>query len=1084
MGANTVTLTVTDANGNTASATAIVTVEDKVAPTVITKNFTAQIDAGGIAVIRPADINNGSSDACGIASYSLSQTDFFCNHIGANTVTLTVIDVNGNSASATAIVTVEDKSLPTVITKNITIQLDATGNATITNRAVDNGSFDACGLALYKTDKTTFNCSNVGANTVTLTVTDANGNTASATAIVTVEDKVAPTVITKNFTAQIDAGGIAVIKPADINNGSSDACGIASYSLSQMNFFCRNIGANTVTLTVTDVNGNSASATAIVTVEDKSLPTVITKNITVQLDETGNVSITNRAVDAGSFDACGLILYTTDKTTFNCSNVGANTVTLTVKDANGNVASGTAIVTVEDKKAPVVLVKNITVQLGTDGKVTIAAADVDNGSTDNCGIETKKLTITNFTCANVGANTVTLTVKDVNGNEASANATVTVVDNIKPTVITQPVTIFLDAAGTASITAEEVDNGSTDNCSIATRTLNTSSFNCSKVGANTVTLTVKDVNGNEASATAIVTVVDKIAPTVICQSIAVFLTQAGTVTITPAQINNGSTDNCGIASYTLSQTVFNASGLYPVTLTVTDVNGNSNICGATVTVKKRPVTLVYTGDYSEQYSDEQTLSAILTDNLSGGTGISGKTINFSIGTQTVSAVTNASGVATATLIINQNPDAVAAYNVSTTFAGDGTYLAASDNDAFDITDEDARVNYTGLMFQATPTVSTTSATVQLMASVIDITAAVGDPAYDAFGGDIRNARVRFINRDNNTYLTGWLIPSLIGSDLKVGTVSAPVTFSIGSADAAQFTIGIEVGTPDGYYVRNSSDDNTVLTVYKPLGDFVAGGGYIVPTQSSGSYASTPGLKTNFGLNVKYNKSGTNLKGSVNIIFRRKVAGVIRTYQIKANAMTALGVGGTNTDRKAQFLSKANLTDVTNPLLPLSLGGNFDLRVDMTDRGETGNTDSIGVALFDGGTLLYSSNWVISKTVQRVLVGGNIKINGANFGAVRIDPYQPITSTIKPIISDARFDVKVMNNPTLTTFKLKLESSNISTMIAVKVIDMNGRIVEVKQNLTAGQIVELGVKYVQGSYFVEVTQGVERKVLKLIKAGRE
>jgi hypothetical protein len=53
-----------------------------------------------------------------------------------------------------------------------------------------------------------------------------------------------------------------------------------------------------------------------------------------------------------------------DKTSFSCSNVGANTA-LRVTDTNGNVATKTAIVTVEDKIAPVALTKNITVQLGS-----------------------------------------------------------------------------------------------------------------------------------------------------------------------------------------------------------------------------------------------------------------------------------------------------------------------------------------------------------------------------------------------------------------------------------------------------------------------------------------------------------------------------------------------------------------------------------------------------------------------------------------------------------------------------------------------------------------------------------------------
>jgi hypothetical protein len=195
----------------------------------------------------------------------LDKTSFTCGNIGANTVTLTITDNSGNSSKATATVNVVDNVKPTVVTRNITVQLNAQGALTISPADINNGSFDNCDIASLTVDKTSFSCSNVGANTVTLTARDVNGNEASATATVTVEDKVTPTVITKNISVVL-SNGVATITPEHIDNGSSDACGIASLTLNKTSFDCTNLGANSVTLTVTDKNGNTDSKTATVTV--------------------------------------------------------------------------------------------------------------------------------------------------------------------------------------------------------------------------------------------------------------------------------------------------------------------------------------------------------------------------------------------------------------------------------------------------------------------------------------------------------------------------------------------------------------------------------------------------------------------------------------------------------------------------------------------------------------------------------------------------------------------------------------------------------------------------------------------------
>jgi ACT domain-containing protein len=358
-------------------------------PTAICQNITVQLDANGDLTIVSADIDGDGGN---------TSQDFDCSNVGTNTVTLTVTDVNGNVSTCDATVTVEDNVDPTAICQNITVQLDANGDLTITSADIDGGSTDNCGIASLTIDggNTTqdFDCSNVGTNTVTLTVTDVNGNVSTCDATVTVEDNVDPTAICQNITVQLDANGDLTIVSADIDGGSTDNCGIASLTIDGGNttqaFDCSNVGANTVTLTVTDVNGNVSTCDATVTVEDNTDPTAVCQNITVQLDANGELTITSADIDGGSTDNCGIASLTIDggNTTqaFDCSNVGANTVTLTVTDVNGNVSTCDATVTVEDNTDPTAVCQNITVQLDANGELTITSADIDGGSTDNCGI--------------------------------------------------------------------------------------------------------------------------------------------------------------------------------------------------------------------------------------------------------------------------------------------------------------------------------------------------------------------------------------------------------------------------------------------------------------------------------------------------------------------------------------------------------------------------------------------------------------------------------------------------------------------------------------------------------------------------
>ena len=318
------------------------------APQAVCNNFTAQLGANGSVTILASDVDGGSSDAGSTFTLTLDIDTFTCNNIGANSVTLTVTDKEGLTATCTSTVTVEDRIAPTVVTQNITIELDADGLASITAAQIDNGSTDNCSIESYSIDITSFDCSNVGENTVTLTVTDVNGNVSTGTSIVTIEDDVAPTPLTvASYTLQLDEFGSDIsITAEDIDNGSTDNCEIASISIDKNTFDCANLGENTVTLTVTDVNGNVSTATTTITIQDVTSPIVITQNITIDLNDTIEATISVDDIDDGSMDSCGIATMTLDRTNFACANLGAYTVTLKVTDTSGNTTSEIAIVTV------------------------------------------------------------------------------------------------------------------------------------------------------------------------------------------------------------------------------------------------------------------------------------------------------------------------------------------------------------------------------------------------------------------------------------------------------------------------------------------------------------------------------------------------------------------------------------------------------------------------------------------------------------------------------------------------------------------------------------------------------------------
>lgn len=416
------TYTITYALGGNCPTSSVqsLTVEDTAAPMVPVLPTVS--GSCGVTVSAPTTI-----DACaGVISGTTSDPLTYTQQ-GTFTVTWSFDDGNGNVSTATQSVVVQDTVLPTILCQDLSIKLNSAGEAFLGIFDIDNGSFDDCGLQALSVSKFFFTTADLGPNPVTLIGVDVNGNVDSCVAIVTVLDFQAPQAICQDLTVYLDINGLAVISPADIDGGSSVGNGMPSLTISQDSFDCAGVGMNPVMLIVTDSLGLSDTCTAVVTVEDTIAPTVMTQDITIVLDASGNATISPTQLDSGSFDACGIQTIEVDVDSFDCSHVGMNPVILTVTDIHGNSASLSAMVTVEDSTAPDLLCKDITIQLDTlTGTAVISPTDVDSLSFDACGIQQMTISQDTFTMDDLGPNTVILTAIDVNGNSSTCTAIVTV----------------------------------------------------------------------------------------------------------------------------------------------------------------------------------------------------------------------------------------------------------------------------------------------------------------------------------------------------------------------------------------------------------------------------------------------------------------------------------------------------------------------------------------------------------------------------------------------------------------------------------------------------------------------------------
>ena len=438
LAAGTYTVTVTDANSCTATASVTITQPAAALSVTISKNdVLCNGQATGSATANPA----GGTGSPTYLWTGGATTASITNKL-AGTYTVTVTDVNGCTATATTTITQPAIALSVSISK---IDVACFGNSTGSATATGTGGTGAISY-IWTGGATTATITNKPAGTYSVTATDANVCTATATTTIAQPASALSIALTSQTNVLCfgnSTGAIDITPSGGTPAYSYSWTGPSSYTASTQDLTTRPAGAYSVT--VTDINSCTSNAAYTITQPATALSVTISKT-----DILCNGQITGSATATGT-GGTGAISYvwTGGATTASITNKPAGTYSVTATDAN--VCTATATTTIA-QPATALSVSISKTDVACFGGSTGSATATGTGGTGAISyIWTGGATTAAIT--NKPAGTYSVTATDFNGCTATATTTIAQpATALSVSVSKTDVTCFGNSTGSATAT--------------------------------------------------------------------------------------------------------------------------------------------------------------------------------------------------------------------------------------------------------------------------------------------------------------------------------------------------------------------------------------------------------------------------------------------------------------------------------------------------------------------------------------------------------------------------------------------------------------------------------------------------------
>src|SRR5581483_11911933 len=269
------------------------------------------------------------------------------------------------------------------------------------------------------------------------------------------------------------------------------------------------IGQTIVTWKATNAVGRFSTCQQVVTVTDGTAPTINCKSLKPQSATTdakcqASVPDVRGLVRAQSADNCtdqAALVITQDPAAGSAvSGTGPHPITVTVKDAAGNIASCAVGFTVSDNTPPVITCPaNITT--ATDqGSCSATLNPGMAQASDNCGVQSITGTRSDGQALNAaypkGMTTITWKATDTSGNQSTCQQTVTVNDAQKPSVACSANLLRLTALpGDVTGVVTYPLPAASDNCAVQSVVCTPPSGTAFPLGTTSVSCTATDTSG-------------------------------------------------------------------------------------------------------------------------------------------------------------------------------------------------------------------------------------------------------------------------------------------------------------------------------------------------------------------------------------------------------------------------------------------------------------------------------------------------------------------------------------------------------------------------------------------------------------